>query len=657
MSGYETCERIREDHGPHLPVIMMTAFGDPAAVRRGYEAGADDFLHKPVDTPSLILKVRAFLRLKSLHDELAKSREEAQARARDLARLQEIGRDWSLIAEPEEFSRMVTSRLAGLIGAPIVGIALHDPVTRTMEAALPVHGLDDAAARRFRYVARPEYRSLWSPRTGRPYVSNQPRRPAARPGDRPPGRREVGRARPHVLRGRARGPAGSGGQAGRVHGRRRAAPEHGRGPGGHLRAQPADLRPRAPARLAARAPGRPRGRHGRRVRPRAAPRAHRPAHAEGPGLRARGLPRARARGTSSCWRRRRERVSAKPPRTRRRCAGRSGSPPRSRPRARRRSRSSRCPCVPATTRWASSSCASAASAAFDGEETHMLSTLAGPLALALRRAESEAATEHMARQMATLYDLGLETSALRDLQSLFLKATEEAGRLIQADHTSVFRMEEAEGVLRLFAIWSREPEPLPEPEADVQGRGGDRRPRGPRLHPRPHQRRGEARELRAARQPRVADPLRAPHALRPRAQRARRLRRAERDPRPGLARVHERRPRVPDPLRRPALDRGRQLGGLRRGAPEQRSARARQRPPSRDRGQPAARAHPGDGGAAHPRGLPLSRGLDPDPGAGVRPLPRGRGAAAATRGRRAGRSSPSPRASSRASSRRSGRSW
>ena len=92
MSGYDACERIRESYGPYLPVIMMTAFGDPAAVRRGYDAGADDFLHKPVDTPSLILKVRAFLRLKSLHDELAKSREEAQARARDLARLQEIGR-------------------------------------------------------------------------------------------------------------------------------------------------------------------------------------------------------------------------------------------------------------------------------------------------------------------------------------------------------------------------------------------------------------------------------------------------------------------------------------------------------------------------------------------------------------------------------------
>ena len=70
----------------------------------------------PVDTPAMLYKVRAFLRMKSLHDETVRHREEAQARARDLALLHEIGRDWSLIAEAEEFNRTVTERLAGLIG-------------------------------------------------------------------------------------------------------------------------------------------------------------------------------------------------------------------------------------------------------------------------------------------------------------------------------------------------------------------------------------------------------------------------------------------------------------------------------------------------------------------------------------------------------------
>ena len=99
---------------------------------------------------------------------------------------------------------------------------------------------------------------------------------------------------------------------------------------------------------------------------------------------------------------------------------------------------------------------------FDEGETSLLSTLGGQLALALRRAESEAATEHIARQMATLYDLGLETAALQDLQALFARATEEAGRLIKAEHSSVLRFDEREELLRLFAVWAREPSTPPE---------------------------------------------------------------------------------------------------------------------------------------------------------------------------------------------------
>ncbi|HMC32839.1 MAG TPA: response regulator, partial [Myxococcales bacterium] len=175
LNGFETCARIRTSYGAALPVIILTAFGDAAAVRKGYDAGADDFLQKPVDTPHLILKVKAFLRLKSLHDEIDRARQDAQERARALALLHEIGRDWSLIAEPEDFHRMVTERLAGLIGAPICLIALYDPLTHTMGAALPVHGMADEVARKIRYVVRPEYRSLWDFRSGRPYLSNRAR--------------------------------------------------------------------------------------------------------------------------------------------------------------------------------------------------------------------------------------------------------------------------------------------------------------------------------------------------------------------------------------------------------------------------------------------------------------------------------------------------
>src|SRR5688500_10078001 len=171
LNGFETCARIREIFGAALPVVLLTAFGDMGSLRQGYDAGADDFLQKPVDVPHLMLKVRSFLRQKSLHDEIERNRQEAQGRARDLALLHELGRDWSLIAEPEAFNRMVTERLAGLIGAPICMIALYDPATRTMAASLPVYGVDDAEAAEIRYVVKPEYRSLWNFRSGRPYVS------------------------------------------------------------------------------------------------------------------------------------------------------------------------------------------------------------------------------------------------------------------------------------------------------------------------------------------------------------------------------------------------------------------------------------------------------------------------------------------------------
>ena len=241
MSGFEACARIRELHGPYLPVIMMTAFGDPVAVRRGYEAGADDFLHKPIDTPALILKVRAFLRLKSTHDELARSREEAQARARDLARLHEIGRDWSLIAEPFEFNRMLTQRLAGLIGAPIVGIALQDPETRA-DGGRAAGARPDRRAR-----ARPSATCpARSTAASGARAADGPTSATSRASD-PRLAQEIGLMAeaqsvvlvPLLAEGELIGLLGRGGQAGRLHRRRRPDPLDLRRPGRHVPAQPA----------------------------------------------------------------------------------------------------------------------------------------------------------------------------------------------------------------------------------------------------------------------------------------------------------------------------------------------------------------------------------------------------------------------------------
>ena len=71
MDGFELCRRIKaQPHLAHLPVIMVTALDQPSDKVQGLDAGADDFLTKPVDDIALITRVKNLARLKVLADEL-----------------------------------------------------------------------------------------------------------------------------------------------------------------------------------------------------------------------------------------------------------------------------------------------------------------------------------------------------------------------------------------------------------------------------------------------------------------------------------------------------------------------------------------------------------------------------------------------------------
>ena len=71
MDGFETCRRIKQNAKTHhLPVIMVTALDQPSDRRQGLEAGADDFLTKPVDDIALVTRVKNLARLKMMNDEM-----------------------------------------------------------------------------------------------------------------------------------------------------------------------------------------------------------------------------------------------------------------------------------------------------------------------------------------------------------------------------------------------------------------------------------------------------------------------------------------------------------------------------------------------------------------------------------------------------------
>jgi signal transduction histidine kinase len=98
MGGYEVCRSIRGNpHTALLPVIMVTALAQDRIL--AIEAGADDFLVKPINREELLARVRSLLRIKSLHDaveghvgELAEWNKKLEARLEQEAKLAEVAR-------------------------------------------------------------------------------------------------------------------------------------------------------------------------------------------------------------------------------------------------------------------------------------------------------------------------------------------------------------------------------------------------------------------------------------------------------------------------------------------------------------------------------------------------------------------------------------
>lgn len=116
MDGFTVCRTLRADPRQQmLPVVLVTSL-DPMEERvRGLEAGADDFLSKPIHAPELLARVRSLLRLKLLYDQI-------EAQARELAAWNEtlearVAEEVGKNARLARLKRFVSPQLADLIVA------------------------------------------------------------------------------------------------------------------------------------------------------------------------------------------------------------------------------------------------------------------------------------------------------------------------------------------------------------------------------------------------------------------------------------------------------------------------------------------------------------------------------------------------------------
>jgi len=150
MSGYDVCREIRADPAnAMLPIVLVTAL-DPAEERaKGLDAGADDFLSKPVSQAELLARVRSLLRIKALYDEVRRQHGELAELNRTLE--ERVAAGIGQLEKVSRLKRFFSPQLAELI----VAGGADDPL-RSHRREITVVFLDLRGFTAFTETADPE---------------------------------------------------------------------------------------------------------------------------------------------------------------------------------------------------------------------------------------------------------------------------------------------------------------------------------------------------------------------------------------------------------------------------------------------------------------------------------------------------------------------